>query len=204
MPPKPKQTRTSAEREHQLSKARGKALYSRRLKQSRRLRGELAAVDAHIATYKTELGTQPEAPAEPSYRCAAPMAVPPQAPAPTPTPGLSALPPPTAAPAPAAIAQSPLRLCSPTASLSVATSSPDRWMREAKSLSLSSSSEDTEKAQAPTQLLKVIWSPRIINAPGTGSDPRPLPTQLRRSYAVTMAKAPHHPESGAEGFWWAR
>ena len=88
----PKQKRTEAERERQLYAAREKALYTRQLKQSRRLRGELAAVDAHIATYETELGTQSEAPAEPSHRgpaASAPTAVP--LPGPAPTPGVAAV-----------------------------------------------------------------------------------------------------------------
>jgi len=97
----PKRTRTTAERERQLCAAREKALYTRRLKQSRRLRGELEAVNARIAIY--EVGTQPEAPAEPSYRgptASAPAAVPP--PASAPTPGVPATQPPAAAPAPPA------------------------------------------------------------------------------------------------------
>lgn len=102
----PKRTRTTAERERQLCAAREKALYTRRLKQSRRLRGELEAVDARIAIY--ELGTQPEAPAEPSYRgpaASAAAAVPP--PASAPTPCISAPEPPAAAPAPPAPAPTP-------------------------------------------------------------------------------------------------
>jgi hypothetical protein len=208
----PKRTRTAAERERQLCAAREKALYTRRLKQSRRLRGELAAVDAHIATYETELGTQPEAPAEPSYRgpaASAPTAVPP--PAPAPTPGVSAPPPPTAAPAPPATALAPP--CSPTASVASPSAS---GLSDAESVYLSG--EDT--ASVVRRLPAIVrqgsraspcmahcepegmWRvrPSATDAHRTRSD---QPALVLRSSAATWAAQLRPPRAVVAASWWA-
>jgi len=219
MPPKPK--RTEAEQARQMHAAREKALYARRLKQSHRLRGELAVVDAHLATYETAmLGTLPEAPAEPSYRGPAvstPTAAPPPAPAPTPV--VSAPPPPPAAPAPTATEVAPP--CAPTASVASPSAS---WTSDAESVDLPggeswmsvAESVDLPGGENPDNVLRLL-----SNAVGRAHSPASLcadtvpnlvaPTRSaeamwspRLAYAPQIAKAPHPPERGAERFWWAR